>query len=156
MGVFQHRIAIAAAPDGPFIELDAMVATGPLYSLVPRRVLQELGVTPSRTRRFMLADGSLIERDVAEVVARVNGETAHTLCVFSDDGSLALLGACTLEGFALAVDPVNRRLVPMAEIPALLITVQDRQSDGDRSRRAEGSSPLPGALGVPLKNKILI
>ncbi len=119
MGVFQHRIGIAAAPEGPFIELDLMVDTGSLYTWIPRRVLEELGVRPTRTRRFILADGSLIDRDVAEVVVRVDGETAHTLCVFGDDGSLALLGAYTLEGFALAVDPVNRRLVPMAEIPAL-------------------------------------
>ena len=122
MGVFHQRIGIAPGLGGPFIDIDAMVDTGSLYTWAPRRVLEELGIRPDRTRRFILADGSLIDRDVVEVVVRVNGETAHTLCVFGDAGSLPLLGAYTLEGFALAVDPVNKRLVPMAEIPALSAT----------------------------------
>jgi len=33
-------------------------------------------------------------------------------------GSLALLGAMTLGGFALAPDPVNKRLVPVVSLLA--------------------------------------
>ena len=37
--------------------------------------------------------------------------------VFGDDEAPALLGAYTLEGLALAVDPESQRLVPTHMIP---------------------------------------
>jgi hypothetical protein len=40
------------------------------------------------------------------------GRTLHTLCLFGERGDLEVLGAYTLEGFGLTVDPVQRRLVP--------------------------------------------
>lgn len=36
-----------------------------------------------------------------------------TIVVFADEGRPSLLGAYTLEGFGLAPDPVNRRLIPV-------------------------------------------
>ncbi len=36
-----------------------------------------------------------------------------SLCVFGESGSDALLGAFTIEGLGLEVDPVNQRLVPV-------------------------------------------
>ena len=119
MGIFQQRIAIAATFEGPFRELDAMVDTGSLYMWLPRRLLLEMRARPSATRQFMLADGTLIDRDVTEIVLRIDGQQVHTICVFGDEGTSSLLGAVALEQLALAVDPVNKRLVPMAQIPAL-------------------------------------
>ena len=63
-------------------------------------------------RRFLLADGRRIEMDYGEARATVDGESVATLVVFAEDDAPALLGACTLEGLALAVDPVEQRLVP--------------------------------------------
>lgn len=121
MGTFQQTIEVAAAPGGPFIALDAMVDTGSLYTWVPASVLRRLGVTPRERRTFVRADGTRIQRDVAWVEVRVGDQQAPTLCVFGDDGSSTLLGAFTLEGFGLAADPVNKRLVPMDVIPALTL-----------------------------------
>ncbi|MBI2887631.1 MAG: hypothetical protein HYY02_10535 [Chloroflexi bacterium] len=119
MGIFQQRISIAATPEGPFREMEAVVDTGSLYMWLRRSLLSEMGVRPIATRQFMLADGTLINRDVAEIVLRVDGQQVHTICVYGDEGTLSLLGAVALEQLALAVDPVNKRLVPMAQIPAL-------------------------------------
>ena len=63
-------------------------------------------------RRFLLADGRRIEMDYGEARATVDGENVTTLVVFGEDDAPALLGAYTLEGLALAVDPVEQRLVP--------------------------------------------
>ena len=63
-------------------------------------------------RRFLLADGRRLELDFGEARAAINGESVTTLVVFGEDDAPALLGAYTLEGLALAVDPVNQRLVP--------------------------------------------
>ena len=65
-----------------------------------------------QARRFLLADGRRLELDFGEARAAINGESVTTLVVFGEDDAPALLGAYTLEGLALAVDPVNQRLVP--------------------------------------------
>jgi regulator of sigma E protease len=42
---------------------------------------------------------------------RLDGEERTTLVVFGDEGSSSFVGAYTLEGFGVAPDPVNRRLI---------------------------------------------
>jgi hypothetical protein len=42
----------------------------------------------------------------------LEGRTLHTLCLFGEPGDLGVLGAYALEAFGLAIDPVQRRLVP--------------------------------------------
>ena len=91
--------------------LDALVDTGSSYTWAPRYVLERLDVRPHFKREFETADGRVIERDMAITMVRWNGEVMPTLVVFGGDGDGVLLGAYTLEGFALAPDPVNRRLV---------------------------------------------
>ena len=49
--------------------------------------------------------------DYGEARATVDGESVTTLVVFGEDGASALLGAYTLEGLVMAVDPVEQRLV---------------------------------------------
>ncbi|HEX9640860.1 MAG TPA: 4a-hydroxytetrahydrobiopterin dehydratase, partial [Candidatus Krumholzibacteria bacterium] len=81
--------------------------------------LERLGVEPAFQRQFKVADGRLLERGVAEVVARIDGRALHTLCVFGDEGSEPLLGAFALDGFALAPDPIGERLTPLETLPLL-------------------------------------
>lgn len=93
-------------------DIEATVDTGAAYTTLPTRLLRQLGVAPMGKRRFLLADGRRIEMDYGEARATVDGESVATLVVFAEDDAPALLGACTLEGLALAVDPVEQRLVP--------------------------------------------
>ena len=65
-------------------------------------------------RRFLLTDGRRVYMDYGEARASVNSESVTTLVVFGEDDAPALLGAYTLEGLALAVDPVEQRLVSNA------------------------------------------
>jgi len=104
-------------PQGQRYEpMEALADTGSSYTWVPREVLARLGVLPQFRRDSLIADDRIIQRDMAVTMARYDGQALPTLVVFGDEGSMALLGAYTLEGFGLAVDPVNRRLVP---VPAL-------------------------------------
>jgi hypothetical protein len=64
----------------------------------------------------VLADGRQEEWGATEVLMTIDGRTLHTTCLFGPPGSLALLGAVSLEQFALAVDPLARALVP-ARVP---------------------------------------
>ncbi len=91
--------------------VEALVDTGASYTWAPRPVLERLGVQPEFRWEFETADGRVIEREVAQTRARIDGQQRITLVVFGDDGSKPMLGAYTLEGFSLAPDPVNRRLI---------------------------------------------
>ena len=91
---------------------DARVDTGAFYSSLPRPLLDSLGVTPHKRERFMLADGRIVENDLGHLWIRVRDRTEITLVLFAEPESEPLLGAYSLEGLALDVDVVNRRLVP--------------------------------------------
>ena len=45
-------------------------------------------------------------------MAQIDGVESTTLCAFGDPDAPPLIGANTLEGFLLVVDPVEQRLVP--------------------------------------------
>ena len=91
--------------------MDALVDTGASYTWIPRNLLARLEVEPEFRRESVTADERVIVRDMAVTMARWDGQSLPTLVVFGDEGSMPMLGAYTLEGFGLAADPVNRRLV---------------------------------------------
>jgi predicted aspartyl protease len=54
----------------------------------------------------------------------VNGQAVIRLVVFGNEGEEPLLGADTLEGLLLSVDPVKHRLVPTPGLLMLVTTPQ--------------------------------
>ena len=116
MGTFSWQMTIASVDGGPSRELEAIVDTGAAYTTLPARLLHEMGVIPKASRTFLLADGRRVEMDYGEALATIDGEDVITLVVFGEDEAPAVLGAYTLEGLGLAVDPVQQRLVPTTMI----------------------------------------
>ena len=92
-------------------ELELLVDTGSIYTVLPAKLLSELSVKPIGVRRFRLADGRVIERSVGVIGIEVQGIRAHTIVVFGDE-DIHLLGSTTLEELGLEVDPVNKTLKP--------------------------------------------
>lgn len=131
MGSFRYPVEIGAPHGQTFESLDALVDTGATYTWIPRPVLERLGIVPAFKREFLLADGTRIQRDVAQALARIDGQSLYTLCIFGDEASEPLLGVVTLGEFGLGVDPVNRRLIP---VPGFLT-------------RASGN-PIRPAIGI--------
>ena len=117
MGSFRVAVEVGPLAGGPFQRLEALVDTGATYTWVPRETLALLGIEPQQKRRFILADGRDVLYDVTWARARIGEQIEPTMVVFGDPGSEPLLGVFTLEGFGLAADPVNRRLV---SVPGLL------------------------------------
>ena len=113
MAAFRVTIEIGPTDQSRFEGIEALVDTGATYTVVPRDVLERLGITPQFRRRFRVADGRVVELDMAWAIVRAEGQMAYTACVFGEPGMDALLGAVTLEELGLGVDPVNRRLVPV-------------------------------------------
>ena len=112
MGTFEWPLRISSMDERQTREIEATVDTGAAYTTLPTRLLRELGVEPMGTRRLLLADGRRVDMDYGQAWVAINGERVVTLVVFGEDDGPALLGAYTLEGLALAVDPVEQRLVP--------------------------------------------
>ena len=113
MGVFSKTLRLASIDGERSVEVEALVDTGAFYTLVPARLLTELELEPFDTYTLELADGRLVDYDVGLAVATVDERTAPTLVLFGSDDVEPLLGAYTLEGLLLAVDPRNTRLVPL-------------------------------------------
>ena len=113
MAVFEQRIAVKGPRQDDWEEISALVDTGSTYTVVPTPLLRRLGVAPAERRRFRIADNSVIERDIGEVMVRVDGRIRTTVVVFGGEEGPNLLGAVTLEEFGLGVDPVNKRLIPV-------------------------------------------
>ena len=122
MGTFRHRIDVGDPQATRFETVEALVDTGASYSVVPTPLLQRLGVTAHDRVVFFLADGRQIERDVGQTWVRIDGRSVITLVVFGDEGSAPLLGAYTLEGLRLGVDPANQTLV---RTPGLLMSADE-------------------------------
>lgn len=112
MGTFYWPMEISS-PDGTRWEtVQALVDTGASHTVLPASMLHRLGVVPFRTVLYRIGDGRRVEREIGETKIRVNGLQSTRIVVFGDEDIPPLLGADTLQGILLAVDPVEERLVP--------------------------------------------
>lgn len=92
--------------------ISALADTGATLTVIPGELLESLGIQRVRTVSLVLADGRRSQRDVGEAGVAVNGEAVPCRVVFGAPGDAVLLGLTVLEQLGLAVDPVQRRLVP--------------------------------------------
>ncbi len=122
MGTFRHRIEIGDPEGQRFEAVDALVDTGASYSMVPSSILERLGVPSIDSATFILGDSRRIERDIGQTWIRVDGKSVITLVVFGEEQLGAVLGAYSLEGLRLGVDPASQRLVPT---PGLLLLLEE-------------------------------
>ena len=116
MGSFSVEIAIGDVDGENYEKMDALVDTGATTTVVPGSTLQRLGIAPTKRETFEYAGGQRVELEMAEARARVADRETTTWVIFGEDDT-ALLGAYTLEGTFLAVDPYGQRLIP---VPGLL------------------------------------
>ena len=116
MGTFSVSIQVGNLQGGEFEELAALVDTGATTTVVPTSVLRRLSVTPAMYQTFEYASGEEVELGMTEVRVRVQDRETSTWVVFGNDDAGTLLGAYTLEGVFLGVDPYNRRLIPVQGI----------------------------------------
>jgi aspartyl protease family protein len=117
MGSFRVRVEVGNPAGERFVSIQALVETGAAYTWIPRDLLDRLGVAPEEAWPFVLADGRELQYPVALTQIKVGSRARPTIVVFGDPGTEPLLGAFTLEGFRLAADPVNHRLIA---VPGLL------------------------------------
>ena len=113
MGTFDVAIQVADFDGEHFEEMQALVDTGATFTVVPQSVLRSLEIEPEDRKSFMYASGERVELDLAQVRIRVDGRETITWVIFGDAAGGAMLGAYTLEGVLLGVDPHNQQLIPV-------------------------------------------
>ena len=117
MGAFSVKIEIGPMDGARYAEVEALADTGAKTTIIPASTLRGLGITPAISQTFERADGSRVELDMGEARIRVEGRETPTWVIFGAEDGGALLGALTLRGAFMKVDPVNRRLEPAQYLP---------------------------------------
>ena len=113
MGTFHVDVEIGDPAGERYDKVSALVDTGSTYTVMPRTLLEQLGVEPREQATFRLADGRSVEQDIGQTWVRVGDKSVITLVVFEESDGPTLLGAYALEGLLLPPDPVAKKLVPM-------------------------------------------
>lgn len=116
MGTFSVTIEVGDPSGERFRDVEALVDTGATTTVIPSSVLAEIGIVATRQEEFQYADGRRVQMDMAETKVRVHGKETTTWVIFGEDDAGALLGAYTLEGVLLGVDPYNQRLIPVSGV----------------------------------------
>lgn len=96
-----------------------LVDTGSEFTWASGEVLERLGIKREKKDvQFVMANGVTVTRSVGFAIVRVADHFTVDEVVFAEPGDQALLGARTLEGLNLMVDPPRRRLVAAGPLPA--------------------------------------
>jgi clan AA aspartic protease len=95
-----------------------LVDTGAELSWIPAEVLESLRIERRNQWRFRQADGTVLERWTGTAFVYAAGRTTTDEVVFGGPADLVLLGARSLEGLNLRVDPLSKQLVDAGPAPA--------------------------------------
>ena len=117
MGTFTVALQVGDLAGDRFIDVEALVDTGSTYTVLPKDLLDQLGIEQEGQRSFELGDERIVEYPIGYSRLRLDGDATIVLVVFGPEGIAPLLGATALEHFSLAVDAIHQRLVP---VPVLL------------------------------------
>lgn len=96
-----------------------LVDTGSEFTWAPERTLERIGIKREKKDvSFVLANGEQITRSVGFAIIRLDKHFTIDEVVFGEPGDLTLLGARTLEGLNLTIEPARRKLVAAGPLPA--------------------------------------
>jgi len=123
MGTFHTRCRIENPVDRgrSAVIVKLLVDTGSEYTWISARTLERIGVQREKKDvSFQLANGQVVTRGIGFAIIRLDRFFTIDEVVFAEKGDLLLLGARSLEGLNLTIDPARRRLVGTGPLPAAL------------------------------------
>jgi aspartyl protease family protein len=94
---------------GISVSARALIDTGATYSVIPRRVFEELQL-PVIGRRIVVTDRGSVELDECLGVVEVMGRRAYSHILVSEEMDTPLIGTVTLETLGFEVDPLTGEL----------------------------------------------
>src|SRR5207248_7157555 len=82
------RIVNLADP-ARFADVEMVVDSGAIYSIVAARVLRSIGVEPRETQPFALANGASVRREIGDVRYEIEGRSGAAPVIFGRRGRRA-------------------------------------------------------------------
>jgi len=92
-----------------FVEIEGVVDTGAIYTVVNRNLLESIGIVPVEKRIFR-AFGGEVTREVGIAEVELMGRRGGITVIFGESGDQAILGVTALEALGLEVDPIKNTL----------------------------------------------
>lgn len=92
-----------------FMDVDGVVDTRAIYTVVKRMLLESIGLKPVEKRRFR-AFGGEVERDIGVAEIELMGRRGGITVIFGEEEDAAILGVTALEALGLEVDPIRNTL----------------------------------------------
>lgn len=113
MGITKAKLIIKN-PSSPkkFVEGEFLIDSGASYTVLSKKYVEKLGLKPSFEQEFILADGRVVKRLIGNAIVEFQGREVASPVVLGKEHDSLLLGALTLEGFGLVLDPFARKLYP--------------------------------------------
>ena len=111
MGITTVKVTVKNPKDETqAIEEKFLVDSGATYSVVPKPLLDKIGIKPHREQSFALADGRVIKRRIGDATFEFRGRRAASPVIVGKKNDSLLLGAVTLESMGLVLNPFERKL----------------------------------------------
>jgi len=107
------QISNPRRPARQVVELEFLIDTGAIYSVVPSPIARKLALAKLDREEFTLADGTRRAYDIGEAYFELGDRRGTSKVVFGPANVTPLLGALTLESLGLMVNPVTREVSPM-------------------------------------------
>lgn len=123
MGMTYITVEVSKGRRGPCKKIRLLVDTGAADSILPSPLLRRLGIRPEWREEYELADGESMFRNVGRMYIHYQGRSIETLVAFGEPGDASVLGAYSMEGLRLEVDPHSRRVRRKKRLPAVHATV---------------------------------
>ena len=114
MGITHIKVTIRnpASPDKSWDGL-FLVDAGAIDSLVSRKHLENIGLTPKSQRTYELADGSEVKMDITTADIEFMGDLVGGTIIYGENDVEPILGVTALESVGIEIDPQNQRLKRM-------------------------------------------
>lgn len=94
------------------IKGEFLVDSGAFYTVLPKRMVEKLGLKTDYNQKFSLADGSSVTRPISSAYINFEGRRAASPVILGKIGDSPLMGALTLENLGYILNPLNRTLHP--------------------------------------------
>jgi len=115
MGMTHLTVRITNPSDSKrFKDVQFLIDSGAIYTVVPKHILRELGISPHSKRTFVMANGEKYQRQMANAGFIYKKHQGAATVVFGEKRDLSLLGVTALESLGLMLDPIHRILKSVA------------------------------------------
>lgn len=93
-----------------FIEDEFLIDSGAIFTVVPKPLLDKIGIKGYREGEFKLTDGTTVKRNIGDAIVEFDGNRAPTSVVVGKRNDSLLIGVITLEAMGLVLDPFERKI----------------------------------------------